>query len=88
MSTDQQEMPVMAKELVDYFKAQGIEIHYAYAREIIKACPHAIRQRYVLPSRAWSWWVLTPEFKPFSERIPQPGDTRPLAEAMPGPGNS
>jgi len=70
----------MAKELVDHFAAQGIEIHYAYAREIIKACPQSIRGRYVKASEAWSWWVLHPEFKPFTERPPTVGATLGFSE--------
>jgi hypothetical protein len=74
------EKPVMAKELVDYFQSQGIEIHYAYARAVIKDCPHSIRGRYVRATEAWSWWVLHPEFKPFGVKGPQVGATRDLAE--------
>lgn len=72
--------PIMAKELVDYFAEQGIEIHYAYARAIIRECPQAIRGRYVRAAEAWSWWVLHPEFKPFGVKPPALGETRPLAE--------
>ena len=74
------EKPVMAKELVDYFQSQGIEIHYAYARAIIRACPQSIRRRYVYASDAWTWWVLNPEFKPFGLKPPQAGATLSLTE--------
>lgn len=69
MSTS--EKLVMAKELVDYFKAQGVEIHYAYARAIIKACPAAVRGRYVKPLDAWTYWCLHPELKPFGRESEQ-----------------
>lgn len=72
--------PVMAKELVDYFHEQGIEIHYAYARALIRACPASIRNRYVKPKDAWTFWVLHPEFQPFG-RDPEAGDNRTLSEA-------
>ena len=71
--------PIMAKELVDYFAAQGVKIHYAYARALIRACPHAIHGRYIRPIDAWTWWALHPEFQPFG-RPPAPGDNRVLAE--------
>ena len=77
---------VMAKELVDYFEAQGVPIHYAYARAIIVACPQAIRGRYIRAGEAWTWWVLHPEFKPFGEKPPAEGRTRPLAEVARGRG--
>lgn len=70
---------VMAKELVDYFAQQGVTIHYAYARAIIRACPQAVRARYVKPIDAWTYWVLHPELKPFG-RAPEAGDNRTLAE--------
>jgi hypothetical protein len=71
---------VMAKELVDYFAQQQVTIHYAYARALIVACPAAIRDRYVHAGDAWTWWVLHPEFKPFTERPVRTGVTRDLAE--------
>ena len=74
------EKPVMAKELVDYFQSQGIEIHYAYARAIIRECPQAIRGRYVRAADAWSWWVMNPTFKPFGVKPPRLGETRGLSE--------
>lgn len=75
---------VMAKELVDYFARQGVQIHYAYARAIIRACPQAVRARYVRPLDAWTFWCLHPEFQPFG-RAPQPGDNRTLAELPENP---
>lgn len=78
MNTDENKL-VMAKELVDYFAAQGVSIHYAYARAIIRACPQTVRGRYVRPLDAWTWWVLHPECKPFG-RAPQAGANRVLAE--------
>lgn len=63
-----EEKLVMAKELVDLFAAQGVEISYRYARAIIAACPQAVRGRYVLFTDAWTWWVLNPGFRPFSEK--------------------
>jgi hypothetical protein len=75
---------VMAKELVEYFHEQGVEIHYAYARAIIRACPQSVRTRYVRPIDAWTFWVLHPEFQPFGGP-PAAGDTRDLAEQV---GNS
>jgi hypothetical protein len=62
------EQLVMAKELVDFFAAQGIGISYRYARAIIQQCPQSIRGRYILPSNAWTWWVLHPGFQPFGEK--------------------
>jgi len=70
----------MGKELVDYFEQQQITIDYAYARALIVACPASIRYRYIRAGDAWSWWVLHPEFKPFSKKAPQAGATRDLAE--------
>lgn len=59
---------LMAKELVDYFGVQGVEISYRYARAVIAACPRTVRGRYILGSDAWTWWVLNPGFRPFSEK--------------------
>lgn len=59
---------LMAKELVDHFEAQGVTIHYRYARAIIAACPAAVRGRYILFSDAWNWWLLNPGFRPFSAK--------------------
>lgn len=67
---------VMAKELVEYFHQQGVEIHYAYARAIIRACPQSVRARYVRPLDAWTFWCLHPELKPFGRT----GDQCSLAE--------
>ncbi len=61
---------VMAKELTDYFAQQQVDIHYAYARALIVACPAAIRSRYIHAGEAWTWWVLHPEFKPFGVKAP------------------
>ena len=71
---------VMAKDLVDYFAQQQIDIHYGYARAIINACPHSIRRRYVRAGDAWSWWVMHLEFKPFGVKPPRPFGTRDLTE--------
>jgi hypothetical protein len=65
MNTDRNERLVMAKELTEYFAAQGVTISYAYARAVIEACPQSIRHRYVRPSDAWTFWVLNPGFRPF-----------------------
>jgi hypothetical protein len=62
------EQLVMAKELVDFFAAQGVGISYRYARAVIEKCPQSIRCRYILPSNAWTWWVLHPGFQPFGEK--------------------
>lgn len=78
--TQPAEKPIMAKQLVDYFDQQGIDIHYAYARALIVACPKSIRGRYILASDAWTWWVLHPEFKPFGVKPPRIGETRSLSE--------
>lgn len=75
MSVEREKL-VMAKELVDYFAGQGVQIHYAYARAIIKACPASIRGRYVRPLDAWTYWCLHPELKPFGRTSEQ----RSLAE--------
>lgn len=56
----------MAKELTSFFEAQGVRIHYGYARALIRSCPLTVRGRYIRPSEAWSWWILNPEFLPFS----------------------
>jgi len=70
----------MAKELVDYFAEQGVTIHYAYARAIIRSCPQSVRARYVRPLDAWTFWCLHPEFRPFGGR-PESGDNLTLAES-------
>ena len=49
----------MAKELTSYFEEQGVRIHYGYARALIRACPLTVRGRYIRPSEAWSWWILS-----------------------------
>jgi hypothetical protein len=64
---------VMAKELVDYFREQGVEIHYAYARAIIRSCPASVRGRYVRPLDAWTYWCLHPELRPFGRQGKQHG---------------
>lgn len=69
---------VMAKELVDYFEQQGVRIHYAYARALIRECPATVRERYIHAQDAWSWWVLHPDFKPFGEKPPSHPGTAPL----------
>lgn len=79
MSPAKKEPLVMAKQLVDYFHEQGVDIHYAYARAIIRACPQSVRGRYVKPIDAWTFWVLHPEFQPFGQP-PAAGDTRSLSE--------
>ncbi len=63
---EKREKLIMAKELVDCFQSQGVDISYRYARAIIAACPHAVRARYVRFSDAWNWWLLNPGFQPFS----------------------
>lgn len=72
----------MAKELVELFRGQGVDIHYGYARAIIRACPQSVRGRYVHFSEAWSWWVLNPDFLPFSEKGPKSGTTRALSATV------
>jgi hypothetical protein len=73
---------VMAKELVDLFKKQGVEIGYRYARAVIAACPRAVRGRYVKFSDAWTWWVLNPGFQPFSEKGEKLTNTGTLSHAQ------
>jgi len=58
----------MAAQLVWMFKAQGVNIHYRYARALIAECPLAVRKRYIRFSDAWTWWVLHPDFHPFAEK--------------------
>jgi hypothetical protein len=65
---DPREPLVMAAQLTLLFARQGVHIHYRYARELIAACPHSVRKRYIKFSDAWSWWVLNPGFRPFSEQ--------------------
>ncbi len=66
--TPKPEPLVMAKELTSYFEQQGVHIGYGYARALIRACPLSIRGRFIRPSEAWSWWVLNPDFAPYSEK--------------------
>lgn len=73
---------VMAKELVDLFKAQGVEIHYRYARAIVAQCPQTVRRRYIKFSDAWTWWILNPGFQPFSEKGEKSDMTRPLSQSL------
>ena len=73
---------VMAKELTDLFSRQGVEIHYRYARAIIATCPLAVRARYIRFSDAWDWWVLNPNFQPFSEKGEKSDMTRTLSQSL------
>lgn len=73
---------VMAKELVDLFKDQGVEISYRYARAIIAQCPLAVRGRYVRFGDAWTFWVLNPGFMPFSEKTEKSTNTGTLSHAQ------
>jgi hypothetical protein len=82
MTKPAQEKLVMAKELTDLFANEGVTIHYHYAREIIAACPQAVRRRYIRFSDAWSWWVLNPGFQPFSEKGPKSDTTRTLSTLL------
>lgn len=66
---------VMAAQLTLLFARQGVHIHYRYARELIKACPHSVRGRYIRFSDAWTWWVLNPNFRPFGEGDKPPQTT-------------
>lgn len=73
---------VMAKELTDLFEQQGVKIHYRYARAIIDQCPNAVRKRYIRFSDAWTWWMLNPDFKPFSGKVAKSATTRPLSQSL------
>lgn len=72
----------MAKELTSYFEAQGVRIHYGYARALIRACPLTVRGRYIRPSEAWSWWILNPDFLPFSEKEEKSAKGLTLSDAL------
>jgi hypothetical protein len=80
--TVRSERLVMAKQLVDLFGAQGVDIHYRYARAIIAECPQAVRGRYILFSDAWTWWCLHPGFLPFSEKAQKSDMTRDLSHSL------
>jgi hypothetical protein len=80
--SDPGEKLLMAKELVDHFQAQGVGISYRYARAIIAACPQTVRGRYILGSDAWTWWVLNPGFRPFSEKGDKSTMTGTLSQSL------
>lgn len=72
----------MAKDLVDLWEEQGVKIHYRYARALMDACPQTQRGRYIRFPDAWSWWLLNPDFAPFSEKPPKSDTTRPLSHSL------
>lgn len=72
MAEPKPEPLVMAAQLTWLFKAQGVNIHYRYARAIISECPQAVRRRYIRFSDAWTWWNLNREFHPFAKKAKNP----------------
>lgn len=72
----------MAKDLVDLFFEQGVTIHYRYARALMDACPHTQRARYISFPKAWDWWLLNPDFQPFSARGDKSDTTGTLSHCL------
>jgi hypothetical protein len=66
------EKMIMGKELRDAFAQRGITLHYVYCRELIRACPKSVRQRYIKFTDAWDFWVLNPGWQPFSKKVENP----------------
>ena len=60
---------ITPKEVQSLFDEQGISYHVKYWRLVIKQCPHSVKGgRYIRWSDVWSWWLLNPDYLPFSRK--------------------
>lgn len=75
---------ITPKEVKSKFDEQGICYHVRYWRFAIRACPDAIKGgRYVRYSDIWSWWILNPDFVPYSRKLRKVASARAASSAVP-----
>jgi len=68
--TPRPEKFITPKEVQSKFEEVGICYHVRYWRFAIKKCPEAIKGgRFVRYSDIWSWWMLNPDFVPYSRKL-------------------
>lgn len=61
---------ITPKEVQSLFESNGLHYHVRYWRAAMKLCPEAIKGgRFVRWSDIWSWWMLNPDFVPYSRKL-------------------
>jgi hypothetical protein len=60
---------ITPKEVQSKFEELGICYHVRYWRFAIKACPQSVKDgRFVKWSDIWTWWMMNPDFVPYSRK--------------------